>query len=244
MDISIICCYTKTILVEKMKESIKDFGSINIQWILVDNTLGRFKSAAEALNYGYQLSDHEVLFFVHQDIEFDCEETVVKLYNLALNGHIVGVAGRKEKGGPIIANVLEGVGKESNYNYNFQSGFEYVLTCDECVLAMNKNVFEMVGGFDSKNFDGWHFYGVDLCLAAREYSITSVVVPCRLWHKSKGNHDKNWERYEKVLRKKYKKQYKVIYYPCGRCYTNVLLFNLAKLLRPIQKKRLERKKRY
>ena len=240
--ISFICCYTRPDLVEELKESVKDYSSFDMEWVLIDNSDGKYSSAAAALNAGFKKSTADVLVFLHHDIEFDTEATLLSIYREAMNGHVVGVAGRKENGGPLVTTITDGKNKERSHYYNFQSESEPVLACDECVLAMSRETYLKVGGFDEVNFDGWHFYGVDLCLRAKEKGITSVVVPTKLWHKSTGNHDKNWDFYEERLRRLYKDKYKVIYYPCGRCYTNYALYRLTKLLRPLRKRTLQKRR--
>ena len=100
---------------------------------------------------------------------------------------------------------------------------------------MKRNVFTQIGGFDEKNFNGWHFYVVDMTLKAHLLNIPCVVVSADIWHRSMGRKDKNWETYENVLREKYKRNFKKIYYPCGHCYTNKLLYKLDKDTVPVQK---------
>jgi len=234
-SVSFICCYTKEKMVNQLKQSVSDFQSFDIEWVLVDNANNAYTSAASALNAGAKLSESDILVFLHQDIEFDSEKTLDLIYRKAKEGWIVGVAGRKADGGALVTSIDDGIHKERHHNYYFNESSEEVLTCDECLIAMNREVFMTIGGFDEMLFDGWHFYGVDFCLQAHKKNIKSCVVPSRLWHKSTGNHDKNWEYYERVLRKKYRNDYRVIYYPCGRCYTNLFLFTVSRMLRPIRK---------
>lgn len=233
--ISFICCYTKFELVEQLKNSVKDFIAYDIEWILIDNSHNSFKSAASALNVGANRSTADVFVFIHQDIEFDSESTLNMLYEQAISGKIVGVAGRKENGGPLVTTITDGKNQERCHHYLFKTKYENVLSCDECVIAMSKATYLKVDGFDEVNFDGWHFYGVDLCLRAKEKGIQTIVVPSHLWHKSTGNHDKNWKSYEKKLRQIYRDKYKVIFYPCGRCYTNIFLFYFVRISRFVKK---------
>ena len=94
----------------------------------------------------------------------------------------------------MVSTIIDGLNKERHHPYSFRSECEEVMTCDECLIGMSRETFNRVNGFDEKAFDGWHFYGVDLCLRARKNGIRSCVVPSELWHKSRGNrdNDKNW----------------------------------------------------
>lgn len=234
-QVSFICCYTNSMLVDELKKSVYGFQSYQIEWVTLDNSFGRYSSAASALNAGARESTNDILVFLHQDIEFDCEETLNLICQEAEKGKIVGVAGRKIDGGALVTSIDDGLNRERHHSYPFKSTPEDVLTCDECLIAMSREVYDSVDGFDEIEFDGWHFYGVDLCLRAYKKGIQSCVVPSKLWHKSKGSHDKYWKRYEEKLRQIYRKDFQVIYYPCGRCYTNPVLFHFTRLLRPIRK---------
>lgn len=234
-QVSLICCYTNPKLVDELKKSVNDFQSYQIEWVMIDNSRGSYSSAASALNAGAQISTTDILIFLHQDIEFDNENTLDLICQEAKKGKIVGVAGRKINGGALVTNIDDGLNGERHHSYPFQSSYEDVLTCDECLIAMTREVYNNVDGFNETVFDGWHFYGVDLCLRAYKKGIQSCVVPSKLWHKSKGSHDKNWKRYEEKLRRIYRNDFQVIFYPCGRCYTNPVLFHCTRLLRPIRK---------
>lgn len=234
-QISFICCYTNSKLVDELKKSVECFQSYLIEWVMIDNSHGKYSSAASALNAGAHACSTDIFVFLHQDIEFDSEKSLDLICQEVQKGKIVGVAGRKINGGALVTNIDDGLNRERHHSYCFESTYENVLTCDECLFAMRREVFDEVKGFDETTFDGWHFYGVDLCLRAYKKGIQSCVIPSKLWHKSKGSHDKNWKRYEEKLRRIYRKDFRVIYYPCGRCYTNPVLFHCARLLRPIRK---------
>ena len=82
--ISFICCYTRPDLVEELKESVKDYSSFDMEWVLIDNSDGKYSSAAAALNAGFKKSTADVLVFLHHDIEFDTEATLLSIYREAM----------------------------------------------------------------------------------------------------------------------------------------------------------------
>ena len=183
------------------------------------------------------------MIFLHQDIEFDSEETLHNIVEEVEKKKIVGVAGRKKDGGSLVTTIDDGINRERHHDYLFKKSSEEVLTCDECLIAMDRKVFEKNNGFDEEIFDGWHFYGIDFCLRANKIGIQACVVPTKIWHKSKGTHDKAWRHYENRLRQKYRHDYRVLYYPCGMCFTNTVLFYILRLLRPIRKIELQLKRK-
>ncbi|MBQ8971722.1 MAG: glycosyltransferase [Clostridia bacterium] len=241
IKISMICCWTREDMVADMQKSTNSFQHYEIEWVLIDNRESAYTSAAAALNAGFLRSTTNYLIFLHQDIVFHSEEDLERIINEIKNNRIVGVAGRKENGGPLVTSIVDGVHHERTHHYPFHGEAEKVFTLDECLIGMNRQIFSELHGFDEDYFDGWHFYGVDLCIRANLNHIECVVVPSKLWHRPKGTHDQKWELYEKKLRKRYKNRYGVLYYPCGRCYANPILFYATKWLRPLRKQMLSGK---
>ncbi len=71
MDFSIVCVYNNVeILNQYLLESLKS-QTILYELILLDNSCNKYKSAAEALNYGGERAKGRYIMFVHQDIKFE-----------------------------------------------------------------------------------------------------------------------------------------------------------------------------
>ena len=67
--ISVICVYNDhDVLDEYLLGSLEKQES-SYELILVDNTPNKFKSAAEALNYGGNKANGKYIMFAHQDLE-------------------------------------------------------------------------------------------------------------------------------------------------------------------------------
>jgi len=69
--------------------------------ILIDNTQKKYKSAAEALNFGGKKAKGKYIMFIHQDIELEDNswlENVEALLNKLNHLGIAGVAGMSEEG--------------------------------------------------------------------------------------------------------------------------------------------------
>ncbi|MCR4923787.1 MAG: glycosyltransferase family protein [Lachnospiraceae bacterium] len=232
--ISFICCYTKENLLYELKKSTACLSDYEIEWIAIDNRNDRFTSAASALNYGFRESSFNIVVFLHQDIVLYDQLTIDRVVDAAEQGNIVGFAGRRANGGEMVSTLITGEDEKFTYAFDFgDSDRIKVSTCDECFMAMSRETFELLGAFDEKNFDGWHFYGVDFSLRAAKKHIPVLVVRANAWHRSRGNWDKNFNKYKNILRKKYKKEYKIIHYPCGWTYTSTIKYYGNQLLRSI-----------
>jgi len=98
--ISVVCVYNneltlKNVLLKGLEKQTTEFDLITL-----DNTSNRFKSAAEALNYGGTIAKGDYIVFAHQDMWLgsdswleDTEQTLRSLPDLG----IAGVAGMSEK---------------------------------------------------------------------------------------------------------------------------------------------------
>ena len=82
--ISVICAYNnKEILDNYLLKSLKD-QTKDYELILIDNTKNKFKSAAEALNYGGNNAKEKYLMFIHQDINL-CSNKFLEELQVMLN---------------------------------------------------------------------------------------------------------------------------------------------------------------
>lgn len=224
--ISLITVYNHQALLDEMIASAKIQINVDVDFVMIDNRKGSFKSAASALNYGMSKAKGEVLVFLHQDIEFLSESVLSRIYDFAIEHKSVlfGAAGVKskeeDKGGSILTSMYTGPDKVKNTTLSKPTG---CFTLDECLIACHKNCVSRLT-FDEKVCDGWHLYGADLCLQAQLIADLSVmVVPMDdVWHKSNGNADKSYMQTQCFLAKKYKDHFKVINTTNGFQYTNPL----------------------
>ena len=99
--ISIVCVFNDWEVLERFLLRSLDTQTAPYEMHLVDNTNGRFKSAAEALNFGGQQATGKYIMFVHQDVYLastvwleSVENTLDTLPKLG----IAGVAGKTKNG--------------------------------------------------------------------------------------------------------------------------------------------------
>lgn len=206
--ISVICCYNDPELYQNMLQKSLACQNIKCEMIGLDNTRHLFKNAADALNYGAQLANGDILVFAHQDIEL-LEENVVFFIEKAIKEHpqtIIGCAGANPHG--IFSCITHG-------KFHAAVGtpiqdFRYVQTIDEMLICIRKRDFDKVR-FDRHTCLGWHLYGVDLCLSSQNIGIHTAVLPLAIYHLSAGKITK--EFYKTLIRilKKHKKTHTYLY---------------------------------
>ncbi len=185
--ISVICVYNNREILENfLLKSLKD-QSKEYELILMDNTKGKFKSAAEALNEGSKKAKCEYLMFVHQDVDLKSDkwlENVEKTLNSLENLGIAGVAGRVKYKEGMVTNIENGVPPQKISSYTLKSSAK-VQTLDECLFIIPKSVFKTLK-FDEKTCNDWHLYATDYCLTAKKKGLNVYVIPCFVYHRSSG----------------------------------------------------------
>ena len=219
--ISVVCVYNNRKILEKfLLEGLKG-QSTEYELILMDNTEGKFKSAAEALNRGGEKAKGKYIMFVHQDINLisktwleDTEKTLNSLNNVG----IAGVAGPIEDSETIVTNIKHGEPPQSAGGVQINTPLE-VQTLDECLIIIPRDIFKKCK-FDKKTCSGWHSYAIDYSLSVKKSDLKVYVLPTYLYHRSTGLplDEKYFVSLENV-RKKYKKDYKRIYTTTGEWST-------------------------
>ena len=221
--ISIICVYNdKHILNEHLLNSLENQEN-DYELILVDNTPKKFKSAAEALNFGAKNTTGKYLMFLHQDLELsspewlqEVEEVLESLKDMG----VVGVAGTRDYCN--ISNMKHGhPPKLAGFQLDRPESVE---TVDECLAIIPRKLFNTFQ-FDDKVCQGWHLYVVDYCLTIKKEDYQVYVIPNYCYHQSEGSPFS--EDYYVTLRKLIKKHannYKWINTTTGNWHTSYPLF--------------------
>lgn len=239
--ISIVAVYNDDNLLNRILiPSIKN-QTAKHELILIDNTGGKFKSAAAAFNFGAKQANGEYIMFVHQDVELDLPSWLETAENLVRNIPDLGIAG--------VAGMSEG-GKDDKergrgyFSYcgeiwqysNAVQASEQVQTLEECLLIIPRAVFNKLQ-FDEIIFDSWHCYGTDYCLSIAQLGLKSYVIPKFIYHRSLRHHVKDLLKYQKRLYNKHKASYKVIYTTGGEVsWLKLNWYSITKLLQPLQKR--------
>lgn len=230
--ISIVCVYNKEKIFNDFLLKSLNNQTAEFELIGIDNTTNKFKSAAEALNFGGKKASNKYIVFAHQDVSFLSEswlEDAERFLNSISNLGIAGVAGMSESGGSNSERgrniITHGTPSEVWPWGNQIQKPEPVQTLDECLVIVPKSTFNVLE-FDEKTCNGWHLYAVDYCLAAKERGFRVYVLPMELYHLSSAVSNKKFQSlmgplpddYYEILDKLIKKhrvKFKRIYTTCG-----------------------------
>ncbi|GAB6056377.1 glycosyltransferase [Methanobacterium movens] len=222
--ISVICVYNnKKILDDYLLKSL-DLQNVDYELILIKNTNQKFKSAAEALNYGGKKAEGNLLMFVHQDfeLEIDSLELIDQYLNSLENVGIAGVAGKYNK--QLVSKIRTGVPPELPGEIAFEKPLK-VQTLDECITIIPQSIFKKIQ-FDEITCDNWHLYATDYCLSVKSWGYDVYVIPLEGYHVSPGysfSGDLYYSTLKKLV-KKHKGNYKWIYTTTGSWSTVYPLF--------------------
>lgn len=188
--ISIVTVYNnKQSLEEILLKSLKN-QTARFELITLDNTEGKFKSAAEAFNRGGRKANGKYIMFIHSDVDLSSNtwlEDAEKILNSIENLGIAGVAGMSEKGSSNKErgrNVIKHKYPPVIWSWgNPIQKPESVQTLDECLTIIPKSVFNILQ-FDEKTCDDWHLYDVDYCLSCKRLGFEVYAIPMFIYHKS------------------------------------------------------------
>lgn len=201
--------------------------------ILLDNRQKKYKSAAQALNKGFEQSkeDSKYIIFIHQDVELPAPDWLSQaesyLDDISDVG-IAGVAGMVDYGENNKQRGRGFVRERENLNVwqwsNKIMQAEKVQTIDECVIIIPRSVF-MKLKFDEAVCDHWHLYAVDYSLSVKKIKSFAYALPLTVNHHSRGGvADKYYYRCLMKVLKKHKSEYKRIYTTCGDFSTRLHLY--------------------
>ncbi|RRF88956.1 MAG: hypothetical protein DUD33_09180 [Coriobacteriaceae bacterium] len=183
--VSIVCCYTSKAKLRYLDCSL-DEQDMAVEKVFIDNSQGRFGSAASALNYGANMSSGDLILFCHQDIRFKHSDSLSRLVKAASStlkpGDVGGVAGAINK--KLYMTITHGE-HEAAYSpaYLFNGDSVEVETVDECVIILPRETW-LGHHFDEVVCDNWHFYGVEQCLYALAHNHNVYVLSADVNHLS------------------------------------------------------------
>jgi hypothetical protein len=222
---SIISVYNDRSILERYLLKSLEIQNVNFELILLNNSNGQFKSAAEALNSGVKNSNGDYLMFVHQDFDLISAkwlEHAEKVLDNLKNIGVAGVVGRK--GRTWISNIKSGITPVPVATNQIQES-KKAQTLDECLIIVPKKIFEEIQ-FDEVVCDNWHLYATEYCLNVQKAGYDVYVIPLGGYHVSPG-YSFSPEAYYSTLKKvvtKYKGDYKWIYTSTGSWSTFYPLF--------------------
>lgn len=215
--ISIIICSTNPQSLDTLKKNIHETIGTDYELVIIDNSANNH-SIFSAYNIGIERSRYPYLCFVHEDVLFHSLDWGKWVYT-HLQDPVCGFIG--VCGGFILPRVpsswsfydftehiLQSDRKHTapvNKSKNVLDSkcFKQVVTLDGVFLSARKNLFEKVR-FDDKNFNGFHFYDVDICLQAHFQGYENRAIQNILMeHFSGGNQNRQWIENSMIYWKKW-----------------------------------------
>lgn len=211
--ISLICVYNNEEKLHNiLKSSLEKQKGIEYELITVNSLQYGFKSAAEALNYGAQEASGDYLYFIHQDIDFQNSDDLMKLdlFCKQADFGIAGVAGLKQQNGKnvIYTNIKHGDPKREAGTHGLTQPI-FADSLDECLLIVPKKIFLKNKFTDIGST--WHLYGTDYALKMKLQNQPVLIFPSDIWHVSDGK-SLNTNYFDAIqwLARKYQADFKVI----------------------------------
>ncbi len=215
--ISIIIASKSESDLKRCLDNIQETIGVPYELVITKNADGKI-SLTKVYNDGAQKAQHNILCFLHEDVEFKKKGWGKKVISLLSDKKIgaVGVVGSNyfpENGawaspgvpflkGRIIHPALH-LDIDQLDIFSDELGNLDVVTIDGVFMATRKDIVQRIP-FDEKTFDGFHFYDGDFCIrVAQKYNIV-VTTDILLKHYSHGKHDEAWNRYKDRFIEKYK----------------------------------------
>jgi hypothetical protein len=217
---TIISVYNRRDILEKYLLPSVCRQDMSAELRLVDNSAGRFRSAAEALNYGASGASGEYLLFVHQDVEFldstflsEAKRHVATLPHCGLAGLVGAVRGRYTRR---LRNVVV-AGESDIESVDRSSALQHpveVQTLDELLLIIPRDIFNEMP-FDAATCNGWDLYGVDYALGCRRRGLKAYALPLIVRHVSDGRLGPHYYKTLRQVIRKHMPDCGTIYTTCG-----------------------------
>jgi len=182
---------------------VVNFFPDETQFLLLDNSMAQI-NCYEAIRLFISQSTGDFILIIHDDVEFSglnfysLINELSRICKLDSKAALFGVAGVSFSDHSSIGRFRDVAGE---HNWGFHEG-GLASSLDECFLVLRRDKGLSV----SNELSGYHFYGTDLCLNAREKGLASYVINFPIIHKSTGSLDKNFfearNQFEKHLQKK------------------------------------------
>jgi hypothetical protein len=213
--ISVICAYNNREKLDKYLVRSLDRQKSPFELLVIDNTQGRYPSAAGILNETAKMARYDYLMFVHQDVALmadtwliDAQRSLIHLRDLGA----VGAAGNGSKG--VASSVHHGNPPFRKLRKKPRKPVP-VQTLDGCLMIVPKAVFQKIP-FDEKVVNGWYLYTANYCLDLTRAGYLIYVLPCAVYHESTGPADPvSYDQARQVLIERHRDHLKVIYTTVG-----------------------------
>jgi hypothetical protein len=173
------------------------------EFLILENSAGEWNSYS-AIRHFIKNGKGDFIVILHDDISFNSVQynqlvkEIQRVTNIDPKASLFGVAGISIDRHRGVGHFYDGQGE---HNLGFHKSGQ-VDSLDECLLVIKKGVGINV----SDELNGYHFYGSDLCVNARQKGLSCYVIDFPITHFSTGNINGSFfearEEFEKHLQKK------------------------------------------
>lgn len=168
----------------------KQNGQHSIELIAIPNFYNTFTSAFKGLNTGLDVSSGKIIIFCHEDILITqnwlnkIKKHISELTSEQERIGVLGMAGITLSGQSIFYLTNHNGTHINNYG---KSRFETQTLDELCLCTLKENNLR----FNDEYFDGFHFYGADICLSAKLNNMKNYAIDAECYHKSDGSKNLN-----------------------------------------------------
>lgn len=232
MRISLICVYNSEEQLNNQLLASPALRDLSIEKIILNNNKYKFKSAAEALNYGAALATGDILIFSHQDIYIKDTDGIVDFAEKVAElraGDIVGTQGVMDKSKVYYSNLTAGEQLDKSIINDYPNNLIEVSCVDEGFFGMKKETWEN-HHFNECLCSDWHLYAVEQALYARKNNNNVYVYPIQLHHFSFGTISLSYMNCLRKLCEEYRDDFKYIWTTCYKVNTSKWYINTLILI--------------
>ncbi len=187
-------------------------------------------NASTALNRGLAMAESEWVLLVHQDVIFPIawlDRFVSAMESLPPATAVAGLVGIRPNG------AFVGHVKDPHGHHRWLPMPASVVSLDEHCLAVRKSS----GLLFDETCPGFHCYGTDICLSAREHGFLAMVIDAPVIHLSGGRLDASFDLASRWLLAKWGPTRHYVISTCAILLREAKASNLFRLLRARLKQR-------
>lgn len=203
MNISFCCLSRDEASANRLLLQLKLVFPTETEFLILENSAGEWNSYS-AIRYFIKNGKGDFIVILHDDISFNSVQynqlvkEIQRVTNIDPRASLFGVAGVSIDNHCGVGHFYDAQGE---HNLGFYKDGK-VESLDECLLIIKNGMGINV----SDELKGYHFYGTDLCVNAREKGLSSYVIDFPVTHYSTGNINEDFfearDRFEMHLQNK------------------------------------------
>jgi glycosyltransferase involved in cell wall biosynthesis len=199
-----VVCSTRKIDESYVQHVKKYFSNPNNEYIFVENDGS--KSLPQVYNEGLEKSTNDIVVFIHDDLEFETRNLtpkIIKLFDKNPEFGVIGLAGTdnlisgrwwedKDSMQGQVGHINQSKRYISKYSKSFGDDIKEVIVIDGLFMMIHK---KRIKHTFNEEFSGFHFYDLPISLLNHLDGVkVGVTTKIKLYHKSIGMVNKQWEK--------------------------------------------------